>query len=211
MMTLGRPRLAFHGVIGPVNRGKIHSKERMMTACNKHRKLKSLTAYHEAGHAIVADQLDIHVKRVTMVLDSDVGNIGYALYENIILGRAPEYDLSLGSQGSIANQARIALDDHVTQTIYAPRSYYVAREDLRNAAFGWALIVNHECEDAARAWFKWLEVQVKNLLNCRWEFVEAVATELLKRGTLEADQFQAVMRNVLHAKRKEHIRQVCQT
>ena len=78
----------------------------------------------------------------------------------------------------------------------------MAGEDHRDA-FGWAWIVNHECEDAARAWFEWLEQDAKNLLKSHREFVEAVATELLKRGTLDTDQFQSITRTVLQTKRMD--------
>ena len=66
----------------------------------------------------------------------------------------------------------------------------------------WALLVNPECDDAARAWVKWLELDVTNLLKRRWEFVEAIANELLEKKTMHAHQFQAAVEKVFALKQK---------
>jgi hypothetical protein len=169
--------------------------------CPAMKRNNALARYHEAGHAVVAHLLGIHVKRVTIVPDPTRGNVGHVHHGKVIRGRAPDYNDSPRTQRLIENSVRIALAGHVAQKIYAPRSYYGAAEDHRDA-FGWALTVNHDEQDTANAWFKWLELDVTHLLKSRWEFVEAVAAELLKSETLNAEQFQAVWQRVLDVKLK---------
>ena len=195
----GQPVATCHRNVA--TRGKMLAKERVMADRKKNTKQKSLAAYHEAGHAVVTHLLCIRVKRITIVSDPVRGNAGHVLHGKVIHGRAPECDDTPRTPRRIENYVRIALAGHVAQKIHAPMSYFGAVEDHRDA-FIWALTVKHECDDAARAWFKWLELDVTSLLKSRWELVEAVATELLKRETLNADEFLAVIRNVIDAKVK---------
>jgi ATP-dependent Zn protease len=166
----------------------------------------AITAYHESGHSVIARVLGVRVKRVSIV--SCERYRGIVIHEKVILGNSPEYDDSPRTQRRIENKIRMAVAGNIAQKIYAPRSHNRSWVDYEEAT-AWALHINNGHDEAARAWIKWLELDVKRMLESRWEFVEAVANELLKAKTLNADQFEAIWQRVIADATKNYTPMVC--
>jgi hypothetical protein len=142
---------------------------------------------------VSARVLGVHVKRLTIVRGE--GYLGQAHHGKVIHGDT-EFDRSPRTQRSIENSVRICLAGHEAQKMFARRSHSGAGEDYRQAV-DWALHVSDGLEDVANAWIEWLRLDIRHMLKSRWEFVEAVANELLKVHIPNTDQFEAVWQKVI--------------
>src|SRR5260370_14575354 len=148
------------------------------------------TAYHEAGHAVMAYFLGVRLKKVTIITNKDY--VGSVLQEKVVRGLAPEVDISLRNFDRMEKLARIALAGNIAQKIHAPRSHDGASSDRQTVA-DVAFRLNGSSE-AASAWIKWLKIGVTDTLNFRWNFVDAVAHELVKQKELTREQITEIFK-----------------
>jgi hypothetical protein len=146
------------------------------------------TAYHEAGHAVMAYFLGVRLKKVSVIPDKDY--LGIVLHEKVVRGRSPEIDTSLRNFDRMEKLARIALAGSIAQKIHAPRSRDGASSDRQTVA-NVAFMLNGSSE-AASAWIKWLEISVTDAIKARWTFVDAVAGDLVKEKELNREQILAL-------------------
>src|SRR5260370_34859100 len=77
------------------------------------------TAYHEAGHAVMAYFLGVRLKKVTIIPNKDY--VGSVLHEKVVRGLGPGVDILLRNLARKEKLARIALDGNTTQKIYPPK------------------------------------------------------------------------------------------
>ena len=146
--------------------------------------MKYPTAYHEAGHAVMAYFLYIRVKKVSVVPGKDY--LGFMLHEKVVRGLAPDVDMSLRNFDRMEKLARISLAGHIAQKIHAPRSHSGTSSDHQIVA-DMALRLNGSSE-AANAWIKWLRISVRDGLKARWTFVDTVAHELVRQKEFSREQ-----------------------
>ncbi len=142
------------------------------------------TAYHEAGHAVTAYFLGVHLKKITIIPDED--HVGAVLHEKVVRGRSPEIDTSLRNFDRMEKLARIAAAGDIAQKIHAPRSHDGASSD-RDTVANIAFFFNGSSE-AANAWIKWLRISVRDGLKARWTFVDTVAHELVRQKKFSREQ-----------------------
>jgi len=142
------------------------------------------TAYHEAGHAVVAYFLGVRLKKVSIFPNKDY--VGIVLHEKVVRGLAPETDTSLRNFDRMEKLARIAIAGNIAQKIHAPRSHGGASSDHQTVV-DLAFMLNGSSE-AANAWIEWLKISVKDALKTRWLFVDAVARELAKEKELNREE-----------------------
>ncbi len=147
------------------------------------------TAYHEAGHAVVAYFLGVRLKKVSIIPDKDY--VGIVLHEKVVRGLAPEIDTSLRNFNRMEKLARIAIAGNIAQKIHSPRSGDGASSDRQTVA-DMAFRLNGSSE-AASAWIKWLAIGVTDTLKLRWDFVDAVAHELVRQKELTREQVAALV------------------
>lgn len=134
------------------------------------------TAHHEAGHAVAAFALRIPVKRVSIMPDASRDAAGH-----VYLGKSRSVD-------AMHRQGIVALAGEAAQRRYNPRSvrYHHGGGD-RQAVAEYALERTGSGEQAtllARLW----ELQARDLVEKRWGTIQRVATALLARQTLNAEQ-----------------------
>lgn len=143
------------------------------------------TAYHEAGHAVMAYFLGVCIKKVTIVSGKDY--LGRIVHGNVLKGRYWEFS----SNSRMEKNALIALAGDIAQRLHAPRSMGGASKD-HDKAYDMATRVNTSPE-AAVAWIKWLKIRARDILKVRWNLVDSVARELVKRNEVSRDQVAAVL------------------
>jgi hypothetical protein len=159
-----------------------------MTSTIKRPMLYHPTAYHEAGHAVMAYFLGVRLNKVSIVPDKDY--VGIVLHEKVVRGRSPEIDTSLRNFDRMEKLARIALAGNVAQKLHAPRSHDGASSDRQTVADA-AFMLNGSSE-AASAWIKWLEISVTDAIKGRWTIVDTVAREVVKEQELSREQILAL-------------------
>jgi hypothetical protein len=143
------------------------------------------TAYHEAGHAVMAFQLGVEVRQITIVPDRD--SAGSCSHEKLLKFRGTELCASPAARVRIEKLIMICLAGPLAQSKFKPRSVrrYHGTSDYSLIA-DVALQLNGSAE-AATAFVKWLEVRTTTMLRQQviWRFVEAVANELIAKRELE--------------------------
>jgi ATP-dependent Zn protease len=152
---------------------------------------RKATAYHEAGHAVIAWRLGAHPRSVTIVPKGEVQ--GETVQESPFIEADFVFDGSDHARNRVERAIIICLAGPMAQRRFAPRSWrrwhggpdYVVAFDL-------ALRVNGS-PAAAKVHMKWLEMRAQALLESVWSYVEAIASELLKRGTLSAEEIRSIL------------------
>ena len=137
----------------------------------------------------------VRLNKITIV--SDENTVGSCGYEKIIRGKYPEAGDSDRMRLKMKMRAMIALAGPLAQQLYHPRSFrnYHASEDYK-AAVEMALHVNGSAKQA-EAWLNWLEVCTRETLQAQWSIVEGLAKELFKTSTLNGEQVQRLLAELL--------------
>jgi hypothetical protein len=152
------------------------------------------TAYHEAGHAVVAWKLGIAFKKVTIVREGDAaGHVKYrAKAVPFRIRAALEFGTLTDRQQAWAQwwaerHAVHCLAGMVAQRKFSPRSVrnYHDEGDRESALTGLERLVPEE--DLLLYW-RIMRNRARRLIDRYWEAVEALAQELLKRMTLTGDE-----------------------
>jgi hypothetical protein len=171
---------------------------------------KNVTAYHEAGHVVVAIYLELKVKGVT--IESDKYGLSYGGVEperlrKRVIEQIEDRTLSLRSKDHIERYIRAALAGSIAQHRYSPQSFenHHAKGDDSNA-FQLALALASDNVREAEAWLNLLHIQTESLIELCWFAVEAVAQALLERHTLIGDELQKVCQSAfMNSPKRERV------
>lgn len=167
---------------------------RVMSVSFRPTAARSATAYHEAGHAVMAWKLGIALKKVTIVPDED--SAGSCYHAKIVRGRYPECDDSPHTRIRMEKLAMVSLAGPVAQRLYSPRSIRHSHSSSdRKKARDVAFCVNDSAETAT-AFLKWLDLRVQQILRSPvWTLVlQALAEELLRCETLSGREASELIR-----------------
>lgn len=152
---------------------------------------RTATAYHEAGHTVVAWRLGADPKSATIVSQGAVQ--GEMTQESPFVGADLKYDGSDHVRNRIERAIMICLAGPMAQRHFSARSWRSWHGGSDYAmAFDLALRVNGSPK-AARAHLKWLEIRVQALIVSLWDYVEAIAGELLSHGTLSTEEIRSTL------------------
>jgi hypothetical protein len=148
---------------------------------------REATAYHEAGHSVVAWHLDVRVLNISIVPDED--SVGRAQHAKLIRGRHPELLDSPRVRVAMEKQLMISLAGMTAQRQFKPRSVrsYHGSKDFREVA-DIALHLNAISDDAATAFIKFLEIKTRDVIRLRWPWVKVLVKELLGRNTIKGKE-----------------------
>jgi hypothetical protein len=153
------------------------------------------TAYHEAGHAVMAWIQKVRLKGASIIADKD--SAGHCLHEKLLKIR--EGGLLLTPRGRDCGEKHIliCLAGGVAQTQFNPqgtrRSHMQADWDEAAAV---ALVLNNGDGKGTGIYLEWLVHRAKNLIALRqnWLLVEAVAPELFCKTKLTGREVEALIR-----------------
>lgn len=170
----------------------------MSDSKQKRRQLEK-TAYHEAGHAVVAYLLGRSVRLVTIVPSEDGTLLGHVLYVPPRLKDEYQYWGSPSlKRAAFENIVRISLAGSIAEGRMAGRqSHRQASSDYRYAVEVVSGLVGDDRE--LSAYLNWLWISTENLLSVKphWRAVEALAQKLLELRTIKGKDAKEIIRNAL--------------
>lgn len=167
------------------------------------------TAYHEAGHAVVAFFLGVGFRKKTLTIIPDKTSAGSFQHHTAFPGINPEWDNSGRARLQAEKSVMISLAGGAAQKRFSQQSYrsWQNRGDRENAID----VLTHFVGDSAEltAYYRLLEIRTKNMLNRPgvWPCIEDLAQGLLKKKTLSAKEaktsIQATMTNLVNARKRK--------
>jgi hypothetical protein len=153
------------------------------------------TAYHAAGHAVIAWEAQRRFTRVTIAPDEEAGTLGTCRYESLPDDFAPDLGTSRQDELLIRDMIVSAFAGHAAEAVYFEergvrrRNNFVGSDRDRTSAGELALYVTGS-EEEARAYLSWLWIRVQMTVRTPpcWSAITALATALLQRQTLTYDE-----------------------
>ena len=151
------------------------------------------TAYHEAGHIVVAYTERIKIKKATIVPDQDyLGVVTRQMIEKHVRDAFEFAGVTPARRGRVESFIMLSLAGGIAERKYCGRWNHVgAASDYENAG-RLALDATGSSEEA-NAYLKWLHIRTKQVVNIYWYLIEAVAKALLEHQTLSAVDIEQIM------------------
>lgn len=138
-------------------------------------KKQHATAYHEAGHAIIAHALGIRVYKVSIVPGEDYSGVCAQAGFNGYFAKPHEfYRRTTAALAGIEAQRR-----YCHQSI---RSYHTHSDYSRVATY--AVEASQGDSKEADALIAWLRIRTANLVRFYWPAIEALAKTLVEKKTV---------------------------
>lgn len=153
------------------------------------------TAYHEAGHAVIAWLLGVRFRRAAVTIIPDRDSKGRVKHHSTLKRLRPDVDDSDRIRLGIEKTAMIAIAGEAAQRRFRPmsRRTWHAAQDYHNVSELLSRVL-HPKELAP--YLKFLQIRVNLMLDRpgAWQAVEAVAEALVRQRTLSADEAAQVIR-----------------
>jgi hypothetical protein len=149
------------------------------------------TAYHEAGHAVIAYVLGYRPQSVTIVPTVDTA--GHIINTNPLHGFQLEIDSSAEARLRIESLITICFAGPIAQKRYNPRSWRRAHGQWdyeKIAELG--LRVCGSAEQAS-AFIRWREIVACDMVRAHWPRIQLVAGQLLERENLSHTDLDAII------------------
>jgi hypothetical protein len=149
------------------------------------------TAYHEAGHAVIAYVLGYRPQCVTIVPTADTA--GHIIHTNPLHGFQLNPDTSDEARLRIESLITICFAGPIAQKRYNPRSWRRAHGEWdyeKIAELG--LRVCGSAEQAS-AFIRWREIVACDMVRAHWPHIQLVAGRLLERENLSHADLDAII------------------
>lgn len=161
------------------------------------RKKLLATAFHEAGHAVMAYLVRRRIKRVSIEPDEKEGSLGHV--ENWRLRIRPDIRSNPYTNERLDDAVKISLAGGIAEAIYTGRKNHVgATGDYRNAS-DYAM---HRCGSAeqAVAYLRWQSVCARQIMeNPRyWKGVKVLAEALMKQPTIPGAEATKIIEQAIY-------------
>jgi hypothetical protein len=150
------------------------------------RSSREATAYHEAGHAVVAYLLGVQLGPVTIIPSAQfAGATGLTGYTREVSSDALE-----GALIKFKNSVKILLAGYWAQRMYNPRSLRKAHSMDDNAAIGQfvSAIEGKPFEINSLPFLAEQHLEVRKMLSANWLLVEEFALYLLEQREISGQQ-----------------------
>lgn len=151
------------------------------------------TAYHEAGHVVVANVKRIKIKKVTITPDEDyLGVVIRQMIEKRVRDGFEFAGVTPAMQVRVESFIMMSLAGGIAERKYRGRANHRGSGADYDTASRLALDATSSGEEAT-AYLKWLHIRTEQLVSNHWDRIEAVALALLERQTLTAADVDQIM------------------
>jgi hypothetical protein len=160
----------------------------------RERKRLQSTAYHEAGHAVIAMHLGKAVRRVSIVPEEEEGNLGHVLHFKNRSFRPDIFDLSDARTRRLAErEILVTLAGRAAEMRHTGRPKSSGDGDDLRYVYDVAWRVCMDDEEAGK-YVDWLKVRARNLIANRqiWARVKGLARALIDRPTMTGREAKGV-------------------
>lgn len=170
------------------------AEEGAYTIVSKHSYVRRVTAYHEAGHAVIAARFGAHIVKASIIPDGKRG--GYVRWSpvrdyppNVMI--TPEEWRKINHE----RECIVTLAGEIAQTRYAPRSlrrmwpYSDIVDTTRSARDA------HGDIELIAPYIKYLTLRTRKLVDECWEEIERVAIALLEKDELSGLEIWSLVLN----------------
>jgi hypothetical protein len=164
------------------------------------RKRGELTAYHEAGHAVVAFNVRRRCKRVTIIPEGD--NLGALHTHGLPESFHPDAERGTQTRRQVEREAKIGLGGLAAESILAHRRDF--RRGHTDCEFVFSLVDSQAgSPDEADAHLNLLWVQTLDLLRHPWNWhgVERLAQALLEKREISWTRAKEIIAQALAEER----------
>jgi len=148
-----------------------------------------LTAYHEAGHAVMAELCGRQVTEVEIVGDPEHTGSVHSLAFPPDRG---EGSSSHAENEDIERQLKIIVAGTVAEAVHSGREDWDETSEDLDAAVRLAMRLVDDCEEVLPLLGE-IRVEVEKDLLAHWPAVEAVAVELLERRALTGSELRRLL------------------
>jgi ATP-dependent Zn protease len=151
-----------------------------------------LTAFHEAGHAVMAQLCGRQVTEVEIVGDREhTGMVHSLVFPPDPAGAAPEAE-----KDDVERHLKIILAGTVAEAMVSGRQGWDETSEDLDAAVRLGMRLVDDCEDVLPL-LSDIGADIKLDLNRHWSAVEMLAVELLDRKTLTGSEVRKLLADVL--------------
>lgn len=162
------------------------------------RSARLATAYHEAGHAVIAWKRGLKVKSATIVPgDGFDGRVRHSS----ALGRINiEFDGSDRARIRVETAIVVSLAGPEAQRRFNPRSWRAYHGETDYALVTDLALRANGSPETTQAFVDWLSLVARDVVVLSWPIIEKVAAALIERNTLSAVELEDVMRSALRVR-----------
>ena len=150
------------------------------------------TAYHEAGHAVMAYLLRHATKAVSIIPNHSDNSLGHR--EGHKTTMQPDIGLSGKNKNRLEEKIMINLAGGIAAKILTGRRDHAGSSGDYQSAVQYVSYISLERKEQ-EALLKWLCIRTENYLKYDWKAVEFLAAELLKRKKIKGKELETVMRD----------------
>lgn len=161
----------------------------MMQATRRWSESERLTAYHEAGHAVMAQLCGQQITRVEIVGDADHSGSVDSL-------RFPADPSSDGGSVAIEDRLRCTLAGMVAEAMVSGRENWDEKSEDLDLAVRLAMQLVDDCE-AVLPLLEDLRREIEEILRDQWPAVELLAIELLHKKALTGSEVRRLLAELL--------------
>jgi Peptidase family M41 len=151
------------------------------------------TAYHEAGHAVVAMKLDRRFHHVT--IEPGDGSLGHVLHEKFSRRFRPDIELGFRARETIDDHCLISMAGMAADSRFIGRDTWDGGGQDTHQAIDLAARLGYDNQVLGH-YIPFMRARVDGLMRSDrvWSQVQAVAAALLEQRTLTWDQAKEVYR-----------------
>jgi hypothetical protein len=149
------------------------------------------TAYHEAGHAVIAYMLGYQPQSVTIVPAVDTA--GHIIQTNPLHGFQLDIDGSDEARLRIESLITICFAGPIAQKRYNPRSWRRAHGEWDYGKITELGLGVCGSDEQANAFIRWREIVARDMVRAHWLRIQLVAGQLIERESLSHTDLDAII------------------
>ena len=149
------------------------------------------TAYHEAGHAVIAYLLGYKPQSATIVPTVDAA--GPLIHANPLYGFQLDIDGSDEARLHVESAITICFAGPIAQKRYSPRSWRRVHGQWDHDAIAELGLRVCGSDEQAAAFIRWREIVTLDLVKANWLRIQQVAGQLLERERLSHADLDAII------------------